>query len=80
MPDSLPVKMGELRDSPLDEEISTIFIVGFPDDITVSLLLSFPRRKYDRLIVGTRIREHVSLRTGFRGVVSEIPHIPVPVQ
>lgn len=38
MPDSLPVKMGDLRDSPMDEEISTIFIVGFPDDITVSLI------------------------------------------
>lgn len=41
MPDSMAFKMGDIRDSPLDEEISTIFIVGFPDDITVCRLLSW---------------------------------------
>lgn len=35
MADPIAVKMADLRDSSTDEEISTIFIVGFPDDITV---------------------------------------------
>lgn len=34
-PDTVSGKMGDLRDPSADEEISTIFIVGFPDDITV---------------------------------------------
>lgn len=78
-PDTLSGKMGDLRDPLADEEISTIFIVGFPDDITVCL---GPLRRPATLtsLSGARIRKHVPLCPWFRSVVAQVSDIALAIQ
>jgi hypothetical protein len=78
-PDTLSGKMGDLRDPLADEEISTIFIVGFPDDITVC---SCPLPSIPLLtdLSGARVREHVPLCPWVRGVIAQVSDIALSIQ
>jgi hypothetical protein len=55
-----------------DEVISTIFVVGFPDDMQVRCPVRFSHAVLTT--AGTRIPKHVHLCLGLRGCHAQIPH------
>ena len=68
-----PIGLNHLNGSgnPSQEEISTIFVVGFPEDMQVRMFCIGLAAPSNMLFLGARIPEHVHVLCGIRGCHAE---------